>query len=326
MQIPAVKFCNLTDKKYICKSNYLERNSNKPTFNGRIPSSADIFLNKFHTIYQNKSISQVLKDIIFANDKSLILGIGRQATAFRIPQMGNYIVRVENKIIQNPDNLHFRSLTRLNDLPTKYKFGLPIIKTSEGITISERVPGYSHLGQNLIPEVDKYLTYGYFSQDFSKFVLQEFEDLSLFPLSSYMDFAKKIKFLNDYTNYKIDIKNPNNVMLDKKNKEINVIDFWQEQMNLIYPYNCAADMFLSILDFQRHNKYFERLYPKEQERYYKASIQIINKCQEAARIVGIPLKSDNIEKSLAVQDEIHKPKIRSIIGYNAFLDMYGKHL
>ena len=94
-------------------------------------------------------------------------------------------------------------------------------------------------------------------------------------------------------------------------------------MYLSYPYNCAADMFLSILDFQRHHKYLEQLTPQEQERYCKSALQIIDKCQSAGRLAGIPIKSENVKKALIAQDEIHKPKISSLIGYNAIKDMYG---
>ena len=319
-----VNFIQYANKGYNCKTNYTNSNTNNVTFSGNIyKSSADMFFEQFNMVYPNKSISQFIKDIICSNDKNLIVGVGRQATAFRLPQMENYVVRAENNVLRNPENFQFVSFAKLNDLSAVYNFGLPIIKVADGVTIAKRVSGESHLGQNLIPEVDRYLETGYFSRDFSRCVLNELEEVSIFPISSYVDYARKVQFLNEHTNYKVDIKNPNNLMLDKQKREFNVIDFWQEEMNLSYPYNCAADMFLSILDFQRHHKYLEQLTPQEQERYCKSALQIIDKCQSAGRLAGIPIKSENVKKALIAQDEIHKPKISSLIGYNAIKDMYG---
>ena len=276
-------------------------------------------MHQLKQVYPDLSLNTLVAKAI--EDNNNFLAFGRVNSVYKIPGIDDFVIRIEKQKLSNPNKLFNQIFKPVEDISQVYNFGFPAAKADEGLTICTRVLGESHLGPNLIPEIDKMISTGQpISKDYAEYVMQEIVEISNYPLSSYIDLANKIKFLNEATNLKVDIRNPNNIMLDKSKKEFNIIDCWTEDMRLDRPYNGADDIHLPLLDHLRHFKYYDVLSDKDRELFLTASVEVIKKSKAAAKIAGLTNSKENNLRALHAQARIHSssPNIEDYLKFQEF--------
>ena len=124
------------------------------------------------------------------------------------------------------------------------------------------------------------------SEDEKKSYLNDLETISNFPQSSYINYAKKLKKI-DENGYKADSFNPNNYLLDVENQEINIIDSYKYIPDMHR--NTVYDMFCPIIDYFNYDKYYLSMDNKEKENLINKTHIIFKKCYEAAKEIGVSL-------------------------------------
>ncbi len=141
----------------------------------------------FTAIQRPKPTDELVKKVV-SDDKNYI-NEGRHSAVYNIPHMPQYVLKIN--------------------------------KSTHDRQIIKKVAGEPLQG------IEKQYTYSYIDsaapEDGQRFLKQTIE-LSELPLESYHDFAKKIKAINK-KGYTLDVINPNNVLFDRKKKELNPVDF-----------------------------------------------------------------------------------------------------
>ncbi len=153
--------------------------------------------------------------------------------------------------------------------------------------ILKKVSGTPHSVENWSEHV-KGETFQVTRKEALKF-LSDLEKIADFPQSSFDDYAKKLKILSD-NNYKMDSINPNNLLIDYANKEINIIDFGSQGA---HHKNSAYDLIMPLLDFSLYRSYIHTVDPKNGNHLIQLAKEIINKCTLAAEKNGISTDKTN---------------------------------
>lgn len=99
------------------------------------------------------------------------------------------------------------------------------------------------------------------------------------PQQSFDELAENIQKLNLHTDCEIDIMNPNNLIIDKENKKINIIDLWyhHSENGSTAPFNGIDSMINLMLDPLTHKKVYDQLSISDKNIFKKASENIIKK-------------------------------------------------
>lgn len=242
------------------------------------------------------------------NISSIPMGEGDFSKVYNIYGFDDYLVKVmktEGNQVP-PSQIKIDGIIPIPDEFEGRNFGQPIgmVKDNEGIYVLLRQSGIPH---STSYSVKDWLYYAFDpkvslshkqAQKFSKDIAQ----LAQFPDKSYVDFADDLKFLSD-KGYKVSSLNPANLLIDYEKKSINPIDiFDNKNIFKITEKNTSYDMIFPLLDVILFQEYFDLLNPKERHALIKNSKTIMNKCQTAAKKVGLSTEIELRRKSLANLD------------------------
>lgn len=178
----------------------------------------DDFMLQMQEHYPKLSLKKFIKLVAKEENK---IGEGREAKVYSIPQMEDYILRIKKNVS-----------TGFFSLPSKLKpaknyfyglnFGQPVADNGKGITINIRAKGKQYSIPNWANCVQGK---AYPSEGSVKtFIKHDMALLSEFPQESYDEFIKKLSFIQNATPHSFDFINPNNFIIDYKNKKINIVD------------------------------------------------------------------------------------------------------
>lgn len=252
--------------------------------------------------YPDLSINNVLERTI--SSPSNIIGKGKWAIVYEIPNIPDYLFRVENNKFQI-DNMKDSIITPIPQDHLAPNLGQTIAESNNGFLVVKRVKGNNHSTPDWYPKykaVSRQQPFE-FTQEEAQELLSEFKKIAQFPQKSYDDLAKKVKYLNKETEDVVDFLNPNNILIDDENQEINIIDFHGPEQRfydkITKPYSGVESMVYPLLDIFLHIKIYDALgNENSREELISASESIINKCKIAGEKVGLTSVEENISKTL----------------------------
>lgn len=268
-------------------------------------------------------------DKVFYNaiDKKNLLGSGTFAKVYSIPEHDDYVIRIAHNTPRISTLLHPIKATK-DEFPND-NFGQKIADNGHGITILKRVYGSVHGFTNPSEKDDDAM----FLPEHAKLILSQIEELATFPLKSYEEFALKIKRINESTDFRLDFANANNLLIDKPNKKINIVDL-SESKDVIELQDCkqdSSDMISLLLNAVFHRKVYEKLLTQEQkDALIKNSKIVINKALTAAENVELlPDKHTGREKLGKLNDyciRVINKDCDFLNRYDGFKELYSNVL
>ncbi len=280
-------------------------------------SEADRFLKKFNQVYPEMNIYDAAYEFTSKDENKL--GEGVSKVVYSIDGIDDYVIarlKKENK----KAGVKFQKCE--NPYP-KYDFSLPVLENNK-FMIMKKLEGKSigiddwHIKyKGVVKRGEKIDT-----KDAKEF-LQNIIELEKLPLESFVDFANQAKYLSD-RGVKIDLFNPNNVMIDFANKKIQYFDFFEDFLNFSFlkpDINCTQDIICVLCDALLHDEFMKALDDSDKEKLYEATKSIIQKCETAGKIAGLSDDSSISEKTYSyVQDFF----IKKGLDDNKFLEYYEK--
>lgn len=298
----------------------LNKNINPNTL---IPSlQSKQVLNLYNIHFKGNINPKIIKNI---TKEENLLGTGKSYSAYSIDSVTDLVLRVPNHLdLGKCDSFTFHSVNKVCD---KYNFGEPVVELGYGVQLLSKVDGLKNSFSNWV----KTMAASVFNnskidnKDAEK-NLKLLKAVSQLPEESYVDFAKKIKYLNT-TEKTVDCINPNNVLFDFKNSKINIIDLWDVGQHKTKG-QAGFDHMVALLCDGLMNKDTRDVLSKDKAKIYKELTQkIIRKCKIAAEIVDLPRSKseilvayDDVEKSIK---KVTGKKINYVERYNIFCNDYG---
>lgn len=176
------------------------------------------FMLQMQKHYPNISTKKFIKTVQKEKNK---IGEGREAKVYKIPKINNYVMRVKRE----PKTSKIFSTKKFRPAQNYYygiNLGQPIADNHNGITINVRAHGEEYGIPNWINCM--YRRAYPSERSANAFVNYDLAQLSEFPLESFYDFIKKVSFIKNATPHTFDFINPNNFIIDYKNKKINIVD------------------------------------------------------------------------------------------------------
>jgi len=180
--------------------------------------SYEDFMEKLEQNYPKTSLKKFVEQ---TTKKENLLGEGRKSKVYSINGIDDYVI----KISKNPSYNLFSKPKPFNKVENDlygFNFGQAIADNGEGISIHMRTQGKEYGIKNWAACFNrkKYPT----TEEVNDFINKDMAQLSEFPQSSFDDLVKKVSFIHNTTDYKFDFYNPNNFLIDYKNKKINIVN------------------------------------------------------------------------------------------------------
>lgn len=279
------------------------------------------------SVYYKGSIEENLGNILRPQN---MIGQGNSKCVYKIPKINDYVIAVIKREYNSADKNITRRFSATKDEFQGINFGQPVASDNAGLYILKKVEGEEYsLPMWILKYQASEIGSDNVSSDDAKTFFKKLKMMSCYPLSAYKDFAHKLKILND-AHIRIDTINPNNILIDSKKKEINLvdIDFGKEKFpSMIEPYNGISDMKNLLLDSLMHKKYYDKLSDKERKEFKEISNIIKLKCEIAGKSEGL---KENLENSLkfleAIQEKVskrinHDPEF--LRNYAEFVELYS---
>ena len=242
--------------------------------------------NRNVTFNANRFNPSLIQKVMESISERNLIGEGRNSKVYKFfdNSFDKYVIKV---LKPNSSNQ-----IELNVLP-EYNFGQAIFKIQDNIYILKKQNGIQHgfidwekQCQCLKIEREK-------AQNFVKSVKR----ISEMPNETFDEFARKTKYITD-NGYKSDSINPNNLLIDYKNNEINVIDYFKTN-NEIKSKNSYLDMACCILDFLNFERIYSALPESEQKEFINVAKLIMEKCYNSAKKVGLSTDKRDYEEFLS---------------------------
>lgn len=221
------------------------------------------------------------QDIINECTEKNIIGTGANSTVYKFthPKMQNWAIKVDKKHLQETQSS--QEILEIKDEFPNINMGQEIATIGKNIHILKRIHGKPHSikdwsinRQNKTP----------ISQQEASSFLEDIQKISDFPQESFNNYAKKLKIL-DENGYKADSFNPNNYLIDYKNKELHIIDAYKYDVDAHM--NTKYDLFCPLVDYPNYERFYNVMSPEQKEKYIKTTAIINEKCTKAAEHIGL---------------------------------------
>ena len=230
----------------------------------------------------NGIIPKVMESI---SDKTLI-GEGGYSKVYRFfdSKFDDYVI----KVLKPNANTY----PQLGELP-KYNFGQAVRKIQDNIFILRKQNGVQHGLENW--------TEVYLGKDVTKEQAHDFakniKKISQMPNETFDSFAERTKYITD-NGFKSDSINPNNLLIDYGNNEINIIDYFRTNQSIMSK-NSYLDMVCSILDAMNFEQICNALPQNERNELIKNAKVILAKCYNSAEKMGLSTDKSVYEEYLS---------------------------
>lgn len=238
-----------------------------------------------------------------SNEGNLI-GEGRCKKVYNLLGMNDYAVRVFKNEFKKDDlkNSFMKPesnyVDEIDDVILSIPGKIDIVKKKNGNKIgvndySERIEAHK------FPPLQNV----YVKRHETLQALALYEKIKDFPLESYRDAYKQVQKFCKYPGFQLDIISPNNILIDEKNKKINLIDPLSPAVNDIVQgksmdlskYHGSDSLYPVLCDFLMHKEHLNNLTELEQQRWKKAINCIISKSIEAGQSLGCERNVDKLK-------------------------------
>jgi len=240
------------------------------------------------------SIEEIENNVIC--DKN-ILGKGANSTVYQIPYTDDYVLKLLKSY--DPNNI------KIADFPQEVNLGQPVWRDNNNpkILILKRIRGFENSIPNWsntiynpkinMPEsISERQAQSYFSK---------VKKIADFPQESFDELAQKIVLLQE-KGYKVDSVNPNNLMVNPLNNELNVIDYYKippKELKEKSYINSYLDIVALALDFTLLPEYFDKLTPYEQFELMDMTDEINTKAYSASEKAGLSIDKKEFGKYIS---------------------------
>jgi len=222
----------------------------------------DDFLSEFKSSYPDTELNDVIIKS-FENNKNFI-GEGRDKIVFNIPLLENYVGGYLKRVPETDCNKPF---VPSNYIKSEYYFGEPIAENGKFI-IMKKIEGQEY---SISKWAERYIDLQFknskITQEEAKVFLKTIEEIAQFPMKSYINLQKQVRYLTD-NNIRVDSINPNNIIVNKETQKINLIDISQPSSGIpeLGPaINCSQDAANLLVDAFLNTKYLSALSEKDAE-------------------------------------------------------------
>lgn len=253
-----------------------------------------------------------------------LLGSGTFAKVYEIPNVSKYVLRVAH---DRHDREFFKfPLKEVHDEFWGFNFGQKIADNENGVTILKRVYGTSHGFSNPGQKDNDSL----FLTEHAQEVLGQIVEVSAFPLDAYKGLAKMIKRLNYSSDFILDSLNPNNLLVDRVNQKLNIVDL-SDRNKFKGIKDCrqdSADMTSLLLVVPFHRKIYDKLPTQEEKELLKRHSRLVMaKVARAAKEVGLEPSQKTGKERLAIMNDYCLKAFKQDFGflnrYEGFASLYG---
>lgn len=225
-------------------------------------------------------------------DKNNIAGIGANSTVYNIPFLDKYVLK-----ILRPHKKAEAEKILINIFPENVNLGQAVWRHPEDfrVLLLKKVSGEPHSIKNWSntiwdPKTKNALQV---SKEESAEYYKKLVYIARMPQSAYDDMAQQIKILDSavkmaddkYPGFKTDSINPNNLLVDKENGKLNIIDYFAK--NKPQHQNSYMDIVSVISDFTLFREYYDLLGPEAQKNVLRAMKTVDSKAFKAAKKVGL---------------------------------------
>ena len=266
-----------------------------------------------------KMDSRRLARKVFESIKEInLLGAGNDSRAYIYDGNPRLVVLVPRSFRKKKSGtVDFLPVERFE---SNFNYGQAILASNNGIKILKRVFGEEHSFHNWLGAIARFDRLKKIPIPEAQQCLKGLKKISVFPLESYIDFARKIKFLNE-NNKVVDCINPNNVLINFRKKQFNIIDLWEKGKHGNNGVSGEDHMITLLLDGLLHGRLLKSLPMADAIECRKVSRTIIQKCKEASQIVGLPRTKDEIYRVFADCDGKYH---HGLVGrYKTFNEIYN---
>lgn len=210
-----------------------------------------------------------------------IIGTGANSKVYKFSnrKMQNWVIKIDKKCSREAGLP--QKITEIKDEFGNINMGQEIASIGENVHILKRIQGNPHSIQNW--SAHRASKAPITQQDASGF-LENIENIAAFPQESFNNYAKKLKIL-DEQGYKADSFNPNNYLIDFKNKELHIIDAYKYYVDANM--NTKYDLLCPLIDYPNYERYYNVMLPEQKQKYIATTAIINQKCTKAAEQIGL---------------------------------------
>lgn len=256
----------------------------------------------------NKNLKGIpLKDTILttiSNEQNLI-GEGLTKKGYEITGLKDYVIRVYKAHFKKEDLItEFTKpvknfLNTLDNVILNIPNKIDIVKKKNGTSIG--VANYAERIQiNDFPPLRNINI----TREETLRSLEIYEKLKDFPISSYKKAYLQMKRFCKKPGFQFDILSPNNILIDTKKKEINLIDPVSPRMNddvhgklaKFSEIHGVDSLYPVLCDFIMQKEHLQNLTPEETARWEQAIHKIIIKCSIAGKSIGLERNIESLKK------------------------------
>ncbi len=214
-----------------------------------------------------------------------IIGSGQNSVVYKFDDLNfdNWVIKIDINNIKD-NNLFLNPIKKVKNEFGTENMGQEIAKIGEHVHILKRIKGNPHSFPNW--SLHRKNATPITKEESVKF-LNSVKEIANFPQISFNNYARKLQLL-DEKGYKADSFNPNNLIIDTKQKEIYIIDAYKYDVDAHL--NTKYDLFCPLIDYANFDRYFEAMPNTKKTEFLKISKIIFNKCTIGANNVG--LKTD----------------------------------
>lgn len=237
--------------------------------------SYEDFIAQLKKIYGDISVKNFIKMI---KKDSNCINSGRESRVYTIPNIENYVIKESFK----PKTKDFKEVK--NNF-YGHNFGQPVADNHNGLQILLKNKGEPFSVKNW---ADYYSGEKKLTKEDAEGFLASLKELSSFPQESFDDLAKRISFAYRRLLKSVDCVNPNNYLIDTKNKSINIVDLGDiHECPKSFYVNPKVYMTYPLTDKCLSYDYFQLFTENQSSLYEKYRVLIENKCIAACQKINI---------------------------------------
>ena len=232
------------------------------------------------------------KNFISNPEEKFIKGTGNNSTVYDLPNLDKYVLKVlKPGVSKNPNEIPIGAIS------DNINLGQPIWEHPENkrISILKKIPGEPHSTKNWSNIIwDKELSHPIeVTQQMAEDYALSIQKISEMEQTVFDKLALSLKILDTtpkykgdtFSGFKVDSINPNNLMVDIKNKDMNIIDYFGKSKSSHQ--NSSTDITAIISDFTLMPEYYDKLSPEKQKALIQNIKTIDKKATDASKKAGL---------------------------------------
>lgn len=226
-----------------------------------------------------------------------ILGTGANSTVYKFthPKLDNWAIKVitKNKDYQSSFS---KDIQESVDQFKGLNMGQEIGHIGDSVLILKRINGKPHSIADWSTRRRDGIE---ITKEEANNFLENIRTISEFPQSTFNNYAQKLKVLED-KGYKADSFNPNNYLIDYKNKDIHIIDAYSYAPDANM--NSKYDLICPLIDYPNYESYHKVMSSSQKEEYSQITKKIASKCSKAAEENGIDCSESKFREFISRVD------------------------